>query len=283
MMSGSAVPAAGQSLPAPNLGDTALASFDPKAAARAIADAHAARQTFANLAGDLAPPTISDAYAAQEALAEIWADERGPVRGLKIATTTKVMQALMGIDHPCGGMIFEKRMHSSPARLRAQDYIHVVAECELAVRLGRDLDGAAGSYTGDTVRDAVDEVMAAFELIEDRNAVYKETDAKTLIVDDAWNAGIVTGAAVRVPGDTNLNGIDARLFVDGKLRDAGKTDDPMGALAWVANLAAERGRPLQKGMVVITGSVVATLPIEIGETFKFEIDGVGAVEMTLDA
>ncbi len=258
-------------------------AFDPTAAARAIAVAHAQREDFRNLDGNLAPPTIGDAYSAQEALASIWAAERGPVVGLKIATTTKVMQALMGIDHPCGGMIFEKRVHASPGTLKASDYIHMVVECELAVRVGRDLDGPSGTHSAESVRGAVEEVMAAFELIEDRNAVYKETDARTLIADDAWNAGIVTGAARKIGGDVELNGISARLFVDGALRDEGRTDDPMGALAWIANLAAERGRPLTRGMVVITGSVVATLPIKVSETFRFEIDGIGEAEMTLAA
>ena len=263
-------------------GDTPMA-FDPAAAARAIAAAHAQREDFRNLDGDLAPPTISDAYSAQEALAEIWAAERGPVVGLKIATTTKVMQELMGIDHPCGGMIFQKRVHASPATLKASDYINVMVECELAVRVGRDLDGPAGSHSAESVRGAVEEVKAAFELIEDRNAVYKDTDARTLIADDAWNAGIVTGAARQIESDVELNGLSARLFVDGALRDEGKTDDPMSALAWIANLAAERGRPLGRGMVVITGSVVATLPIQVGETFRFEIDGIGETEMTVAA
>ena len=35
----------------------------------------------------------------------------------------------------------------------------------------------------------------------------------------------------------------------------------MGALAWVANLAADRGRPMTAGMVVITGSVITTVDI----------------------
>lgn len=257
-------------------------AFDPKAAARAIAAQHANREAFANLKGDLAPPTIQDAYSAQEALAEIWAETRGPVAGLKIATTTKVMQDLMGIDHPCGGMIFEKRVHASPARLNAGDYIHVMVECELAVRLARDLDGPAGSHTAGNVRDAVGDVMAAFELIEDRNAVYKETDARTLIADDAWNAGIVTGLPRRVPVSFDLNGLAGRLQVDGETRASGLTDRPMEALAWIANLAAERGRPARAGMVVITGSLVATLPIVAGETFTFEIDGIGDVQMTLE-
>ena len=55
---------------------------------------------------------------------------------------------------------------------------------------------------------------------------------------------------------------------------------PMGALAWVANLAASRGLPLAAGQVVITGSLIPTLPIAAGETFSFTIDGIGAVRAT---
>ena len=258
-----------------------MAAFDPKAAAQFIADAHEKRADFRNLPDNLSPPTISDAYAGQAALAELWSAKYGAVAGRKIATTTKVMQDLMGIDHPCGGVIFEKRVHTSPMSLKASDYIHVVVECELAVRLSRDLDGAAGSNTAASVRPAVGEVMAAFELIEDRNAVYKEADARTLIVDAAWNAGIIIGEARPAPAEMELNGVQGRLTVNGSVRDEGKTDDPMGALAWVANLAAEHGDPLRQGMVVITGSVVATLPIKPGEEFHFTLDGIGETRMTL--
>ena len=54
----------------------------------------------------------------------------------------------------------------------------------------------------------------------------------------------------------------------------------MGALAWVANLAASRGKPLAAGQVVITGSLIPTLSIAAGETFSFTIDGIGTVRAT---
>ena len=54
----------------------------------------------------------------------------------------------------------------------------------------------------------------------------------------------------------------------------------MGALAWLANLAVERGRPMTAGMVVITGSVVATVDIAPGERLDFTLDGVGEASMT---
>jgi 2-keto-4-pentenoate hydratase len=199
---------------------------------------------------------------------------------MKIATTTKVMQALMGIDHPCGGAIFSSRVHRSPARIAKGDFVNVRVECELAVRLARDLPKQAQSYTRETVRQAVGEVMAAFELIEDRNADYKASRALSLIADNAWNGGIVIGAGKPPPAGSDLNGIRGVLRRNGKEEASGKTDDPMGALAWLANLAIERGRPMTAGMVVITGSVLATVDIAPGERLDFALDGIGETSMT---
>lgn len=254
-------------------------SFSPAAAARFIADAHANRQAYQNLNGALEPPTIIDAYAAQEALRQLWEPIHGPVVGLKIAVTTKVMQELMGIDHPCGGMIYRDNVHLAPHRLSLGQYTHVVVEFELAVRVGRTLAKKATPWSREEVRAEITEVMPAFELIEDRNAVYKETRPTTLIADNAWNAGIVLGMPVQVPASFELNGLLGRLTMPNETVE-GRTDDPMGALAWCANLAADRGRPLEAGQVVITGSVIPTLPIAVGDTFAFELEGLGSIEIT---
>jgi 2-keto-4-pentenoate hydratase len=254
--------------------------FSATQAAEFVDGAHRSRAHYQNLPEVLAPATFDDAYAAQEALRAVWEPRLGRVAGLKIAVTTKVMQELMGIDHPCGGMIFASRIHRSPAGIAKADFINVRVECELAVRLGRDLPKGPAPYTREGVRGAVSEIMAAFELIEDRNADYKSCKALSLIADNAWNGGIVLGAAKPPLAGSDLNGIVGRLERNGKEELAGKTDDPMGALAWVANLAADRGRPMTAGMVVITGSVVPTIDIAPGERLDFALEGVGEVAMT---
>src|SRR5690606_37766002 len=128
-------------------GHRGMAGFEPKAAAAYVAEAHRARAPYRNLPPEIAPPTIAEAYAAQEALRELWAPIHGPVRGLKIATTTKVMHELMGIDHPCGGMIYERRIHQSPVRLRREDFVNLMVEFELAVSLGIGLPRRDVPYT----------------------------------------------------------------------------------------------------------------------------------------
>jgi len=254
-------------------------AFDPEKVARYVLAEHDRRADFRNLPAEIAPKTVAEAYAAQVALVPLLAARKGAVAGLKIATTTKVMQRLMGIDHPCGGTIFAQTVHHSPAQLRLADYQHVMIECELALQLARDLTTTSAPYTAQTVKPAVGAVMPAFELIEDRNADYKQTSALSLIADNCWNGGIVLGAPVAYDG-RSLAGIAGRLAVNDSNTHDGRSDDALETLAWIANLAAGQNRPLAAGMVVITGSVIATLPIAPGDRFVFTLDGLGTTEVT---
>src|SRR5215212_8786033 len=59
-------------------------------------DARRARTKYANLPDDLKPGSIAEAYRAQEVYHRLAEPVYGPVGGVKVATTTKVMQELMG-------------------------------------------------------------------------------------------------------------------------------------------------------------------------------------------
>jgi 2-keto-4-pentenoate hydratase len=252
--------------------------------ARAAADylwsAHRARRSYHNLPPDLAPRDTREAYAMQDAFHEAAAPSRGPVAGMKIATTTKVMQELMGIDHPCGGGIFARTIHRSPARLACKDFVNLRIECEIAVRVASELSGR-GPYTAANVREDVAEVMPAFELIEDRHAVYRETNALSMVADNCWNAGIVIGPAKKFDTGIDIDALRGRLAINGKAVSEGKADRPLEALAWLANLAVKRGKPLRKDMIVITGSVVATVSVAPGDTAVFTVDGLGETRLEL--
>jgi 2-oxo-3-hexenedioate decarboxylase/2-keto-4-pentenoate hydratase len=254
--------------------------FSAAEAARFIDEAHRTGARFQNLPEAIAPATVAEAYAAQAALCELWGPRLGPIAGLKIATTTRIMQELMGIDHPCMGTIFAARVYASPATIAKADFINVRIECELAVRLGCDLPQAAAPYTREGVRGAVSEMMAAFELIEDRFADYRASKALTLIADNAWNGGVVIGPPMPLPAALDLDGIRGVLKSNGREIATGKTDDPLGALAWLANTAAEHGRPMTAGMVVITGSVIPTVDIAAGERLDFALDGIGETSLS---
>lgn len=241
-------------------------------------DARRRRQAYANLPDTLRPGSIAEAYAAQEAYYRLAAPVYGAVAGAKIATTTKVMQRLMGINHPCGGAIFGRTIYQSPAKLRAADFINLRIESEIALRLGQDLPAVRAPWTRETVAPAVAGAMPAFELIEDRHADYAKTAAASLIVENCWNGGVVIGTPMTVPVDA-LIGVEGRLTMDGKPAGEGAAEDPCATLTWLANHLAERGRDLKAGMVVITGSVIVTVSIAGGQHAVFTVDGLGEVAL----
>jgi 2-keto-4-pentenoate hydratase len=250
--------------------------MNPRAQAMAefLWRARQARETYRNLPAELTPADFSEAYEGQEAYYRLAEPIYGPVAGAKIATTTKVMQELMGIPHPCGGAIFARTIHKSPARLKASEFVNLRIECEIALRLSQPLPVAGAPWNRESVTQAVVTAMPAYELIEDRHAVYRETDAKSMIVDNCWNGGIVIG-----PGPEGvlpeLVGIAGRLTINDQPVADGRAEDPYATLAWLANQVAERGRSLQPGMIVITGSIVATVSIAPGDRAVFTVDGLG--------
>jgi 2-keto-4-pentenoate hydratase len=234
------------------------------------------RDKYANLPDSLAPVSIGEAYAAQEAYWRLAEPVYGPVAGVKVATTTKVMQQLMGISHPCGGAIFSKTIHQSPARISKADFVNLRVESEIALQLAADMPAGHAPWSGASVAPYVAGAMAAYELIEDRNAVYAETRATSMIADNCWNGGVVLGP-MKLVKPHEVIGVKGRQTLNGEPSGEGNAEDPYATLAWLANLLAERNHDLKAGMVVITGSLVPTFSISPGDRAEFAVDQLGEV------
>ncbi|MEL6694565.1 MAG: hypothetical protein AAFQ12_16295, partial [Pseudomonadota bacterium] len=58
-----------------------------------------------DLPEEVRPTSLDDAYAIQRALRRQLSSPLGPVAGWKIGCTTQVMQAYLGINHPCAGTL----------------------------------------------------------------------------------------------------------------------------------------------------------------------------------
>ena len=237
-------------------------------------DARRARAKFANLPKDLHPASIAEAYQAQEVYHRLAEPTYGPVSGVKVALATKVMQELMGITHPCGGAIFQRTIHASPARIAKSDFVNLRVESEIALKLGSDMPVSGAPWTAASAVAHVVGAMPAYELIEDRNAVYTETNAVSMIVENCWNGGVVIGEPKQV-APKDIIGVTGRQTLNGKSIGEGKSEDPFATLAWLANLLAERGRTIAAGMVVITGSLIPTFSVAPGDKAVFTVDGLG--------
>ena len=129
-----------------------------------------------------APGTIAEGYAVQSALhAVLESAGFGPRVGHKIGCTTPVMQAYLGIDHPCAGEVFETTVFDRAVELPLSRYQRVGVECEIAARLGRDLPVRSGGHTRESVSEAVDSLMAGIERVDDRYPDYSALPPPVLI------------------------------------------------------------------------------------------------------
>ena len=254
------------------------------ATARDAFATYTARTRYRPLDAALRSAPLDDAYRIQDALHRVMAEAgRGEIAGWKIALTSRAMQQMTGVDQPAAGAIFSKVIHASPARVDVRAYHHLGIEFEVAVHVGEDLPSAGGPWTRQSVAGKVAACIPAFELVEDGDADYKTLDAFTLIAQNTWNGGVVLGPAVTDWRRVDLERAVTTCWVNDQPAGQGKTGDAMGhpleAVAWLANLLNRRGRTLQRGMIVMTGSSITTKFPAPGDRVKFAIEGLGEVAL----
>lgn len=262
-------------------------TLDILATARRIADQHRTGIRYCPLTPAEQAGGKTFAYAVQDEYLKILLSETDgdSVAGYKIGLTTPRMQQMCSIGEPVTGAILATRILTSGARLDRADFMRLGIECEIAVRIAITPEPAeAHADPSELLRNHVDGIAAAFEIIEDRGADYRRLDALSLIADNSWNAGIVLGPAAPVDSFPSLRGLKGVLSVDGMEVASGSSDevlgDPANALAWLVRHHAVRGKTLNPGDWVMTGSIVPTQFVESGR-HVFTVDYLPPVEIDI--
>lgn len=247
-------------------------------AARALSESRLNNRKIGLLDEEIRPMTEKDAYKVQDKLHQIIEKSTGDkVVGHKIGCTTLVMQKFLSIDNPCAGAVFKSTVRNATGVFTFDDLLHPGVECELAVYLKEDLPIINGSYDAGSVIHAIEAVIPAIEVVDDRWDNYKLIDTPTLIADDFFGAGCVLGPPLtdisdldKTHGTMRING---HIIGSGTGRDI--MGDPLSALAWLANSMIKRGKRLQAGEFVLLGSLVQTEWINKGDIVDIELEGLG--------
>tara|TARA_B100000575_G_scaffold1488_1_gene1127 strand:+ start:61 stop:834 length:774 start_codon:yes stop_codon:yes gene_type:complete len=249
--------------------------------AQFMLDQHNSKQNFENLPETLMPRNFDEAYKIQKIFQEN--SGRGSLGGFKIALASKVQQHLCGIDHPIAGGIFASEIKLSPATFELEDFHGLGLEFEIAVTLSDDLKPGMGPFNHQNIKKYIKALSPAFELIIDRNANYSNINPLTMITDNAWCSGIVMGKEIPNWENLNLDNIKSKLLWNNEMPQNAMINDadPLGSLAWVANLIVSHGRTIPKDSVVITGSVIKTRSPHKGDHIIYKIENLSEVEIKI--
>lgn len=261
-------------------------AYDPAPAAAAL-DAARRAGTEAFLAEPIRPMNVEQGVAVQFARAR--AAGAAPPAGFKIGATTKRMQDYLGLDGPAAGYMEAAHLLPSGAVMAHAALRGPGAECEIGLRLARDLP--AGPCDQATALAAVGEVFAAIEIVENRYGTPPLGDlarigTPTLIADQVYHRAAILGTAPAGWRGLDLAAIPGRVSVDGVEQAAGHGRDllghPIAALAWLAGsptVAAFGG--LRAGQVVMLGSVTPPIWLPAPCVVRVTFDGLGEVSVTL--
>jgi 2-keto-4-pentenoate hydratase len=251
-----------------------MSDYDPDALAAYLLAARRARRVLPMPPPAFVPPDLAGGIAAQRSMARsVGAD---PPAGFKVGATARAMQDYLGLAEPLAGFIPAAGLHGSGSTLAYAGYVAPGVECEIAVHLGRDLP--PGPCTPAEAAEAVDGVMAAIELVEQRYPDLKAFGASLLTADQVYHAEAVVGVPSEMSGYSgqplDLEALPGRISVDGEERGRGFGRDllggPMRVLAWLAasETAAAFGG-LRAGQIVMLGSV--TTPVWLDGPCRIEV------------
>jgi 2-keto-4-pentenoate hydratase len=256
---------------------------DRAEAARWISSRRIAGASLADIPAPLRPADQDEGYAVAALVRErLSAAGRGTLVGWKVGATTPAMQKLLNVPGPCAGAMLSHGRFTSPARIRAQHYVKIGIECEVAVRLAKPLGAGA---TRAEAEAAIGSLHPAMEIVDNRYGDFAAMGPATLIADDFFHAGFVLGAEVRDWSRLDLASAVGITRADGVEVQRGKGSDVLGhpfeSLVWLANHLGSIGERLEAGQVVMTGSLPLPHWASAGQRLQISIDGLGTAEVAL--
>lgn len=253
--------------------------------AEALRTAEATRVPVPPLTASHPDLTPDEAYAIQRAniAHRLRAGER--VVGRKIGLTSLAMQRQLGVDQPDFGVITDAMVVPDGGILDGGALLAPRAEAEFAFRIGRDLPASPDPAA---LRDAIDGVAVAIEIIDSRIADWRITLADT-VADNGSSARIVHGALVPATAEllASLPAATVTMRRNGEEVATGPGSavlgDPLNALQWLAEAIGRFGESLRAGDIVLAGAVAAAVPLAAGDVFDAAADGFPPVSLSVTA
>ena len=224
--------------------------------------------------------TVPDAYRTQAARMARHVAQGDRIIGYKAALTSKAMQRQVGIDEPMLGTLLASRTVSEEAPVSLAPFLAPTLEPEVAVLLKHDLAGPG--VTPLDALAAIEGYLPALELGDIRTGDNVRSLQQTILCN-TFNGGHVFGAPLVAPDGIDLRREGMVLVVNGELAGSATAaevlGDPINSVVFMANKLWEFGRGIKAGMVLMTGSIVASVKLKPGDEVHAGFTRLGEVRI----
>jgi 2-keto-4-pentenoate hydratase len=199
--------------------------------------------------------------------------------GWKVGFGAPAMLERMKISGPLVGFLTRNARIEPGGNVSLAGWGKPVIEPEVAVHIGRDVHAGADR---DTARAAIAGISPALELVD----VYEPAeDPERVLGNNIYQRHVVIGAGGPARTGADAGGLTCRIMRGGA--EIARTTDPqantgewVNIVRHVADMLAAFGGGLKAGQFIITGSVVAPIPLAPDEEgIALALDPVGSVSV----
>jgi 2-keto-4-pentenoate hydratase len=138
-------------------------------------------------------------------------------------------------------------------------------------------------YSRSEISGAVGALVPAIEIVSPRFRTLSVTNVPQLVADYCANGGAVLGTPCTDWRGLGLPSHSASLFLEGTLRQQGTGNlvlgNPLNVLEWFVVALAQRGKSIEPGQFVMTGTMTGLHAIERGQTATSDFGTLGVVEV----
>ncbi len=260
--------------------------FDARDLARQLEQAWQTRQPLAPFTETGAIGSVEEAYAVQSEWETIRLAAGDRILGRKVGLTSQAMQKQFGVTEPDFGRLLESRYYPAQdgrARIPIAPFLQARIEGEIAFRISEPLAGPG--VTAEQVLGATGGLALAAEIIDSRLE-----DWRIKLIDTVADNGSF-GGFTHGPWDDASRGRDLpdlRLVIK---RNGAPIEEGLGSavlghpansVAWLINKLSEFGVALDSGDIILSGSLVASIPANGGDEFSLELAGQPALTVKFE-
>ncbi len=222
--------------------------------------------------------TLADAYAGLLGYVAARVGAGARVVGHKVGCTNKVIQDLFNIDQPDYGHLLDDMLLVDGAAISMRGLVLPRVEPETAFILRAPLRGPG--VTPMQVLLATAGVVPCFEIIDSRIQDWRIKFVDT-VADNGSSARCILGDRLVPVEQLDLRLMGVVLERNGEVvatgAGAAALGHPAAAVAWLANMLAQRGQFLDAGHVVLPGALTTAPPARAGDVFHASFAGLGTV------